>query len=92
MTIEEYEPKSTLVVPGHPVQRAKYPFIDVHNHQDTDLSAESVAKIVAEMGNTRGDSGFSGSLPSPGSHGANGKLRNWPVKDTATKKLLKTPA
>ncbi len=33
MTIEEYEPKSTLVVPQHPVQRAKYPFIDVHNHQ-----------------------------------------------------------
>ena len=38
MTVEEYEPKSTLVVPGHEVKRAKYPFIDVHNHQDTDLS------------------------------------------------------
>ncbi|MCU1272585.1 MAG: amidohydrolase family protein, partial [Bryobacterales bacterium] len=33
MSIEEYEPKSTLVVPQHPVTRAKYPFIDVHNHQ-----------------------------------------------------------
>src|SRR5438128_9128303 len=38
MTVEEYEPKSTLVVPGHEIRRAKYPFIDVHNHQDTDLS------------------------------------------------------
>jgi predicted TIM-barrel fold metal-dependent hydrolase len=33
ITIEEYEPKSTLVVPGHEVTRARYPFIDVHNHQ-----------------------------------------------------------
>jgi len=33
ISIEEYEPKSTLVVPQHPVPRAKYPFIDVHNHQ-----------------------------------------------------------
>ncbi len=31
-TIEEYEPRSTLVVPQHPVPRAKYPFIDVHGH------------------------------------------------------------
>ena len=28
-----YDPPSTLVVPQHPVARAKYPFIDVHNHQ-----------------------------------------------------------
>src|SRR5437667_12257106 len=49
MTVEEYEPKSTLVVPGHEIKRAKYPFIDVHNHQDTDLSAEAVAKLVADM-------------------------------------------
>ena len=33
MSIEEYDPKSTLVVPQHLVTRAKYPFIDVHNHQ-----------------------------------------------------------
>ncbi|MDX2245651.1 MAG: amidohydrolase family protein [Bacteroidia bacterium] len=33
MGFEEYVPISTLVVPQHPVTRAKYPFIDVHNHQ-----------------------------------------------------------
>lgn len=33
LTFEEYEPRSTLVVPQNPVKRAKYPFIDVHNHQ-----------------------------------------------------------
>ena len=33
MDIEEYEPKSTLVVPEHPVRRASYPFVEVHSHQ-----------------------------------------------------------
>lgn len=48
MSIEEYDPKSTLVVPEHPVKRAKYPFIDVHNHQGG-LTPESVDKLVADM-------------------------------------------
>src|SRR5258708_19605072 len=48
MSIEEYDPKSTLVVPEHPVKRAKYPFIDVHNHQWS-LTPESVDKVVADM-------------------------------------------
>ena len=29
----EYDPPSTLVVPETSVSRAKYPFVDVHNHQ-----------------------------------------------------------
>ena len=45
---DEYDPPSTLVVPGTEVTRAKYPFVDVHNHQfqmaDQDLTA-----LVAEM-------------------------------------------
>src|SRR5512138_3399249 len=49
MSIEEYEPKSTLVVPQHPVALAKYPFIDVHNHQDTDMSEQDAATLVREM-------------------------------------------
>ncbi len=32
LTIEEYEPKSTLVVPEHKLDRAKFPFIDIHSH------------------------------------------------------------
>ena len=48
MSIEEYDPKSTLVVPQHPVTRAKYPFIDVHNHQWS-LTPEKVDKLVADM-------------------------------------------
>jgi uncharacterized protein len=50
MSFEEYEPRSTLVVPEHPVTRAKYPFIDVHNHQrSTEMTAEQVAELVAAM-------------------------------------------
>ena len=30
---ESYNPHSTLVVPQHPITKAKFPFIDVHNHQ-----------------------------------------------------------
>ncbi|MEP6993192.1 MAG: hypothetical protein ABI968_01630 [Acidobacteriota bacterium] len=49
MSIEEYEPKSTLVVPEHHPAAAKYPFIDVHNHQDTGITAADAAKLVADM-------------------------------------------
>ncbi|MFN7996804.1 MAG: amidohydrolase family protein [Bryobacteraceae bacterium] len=32
ITLDEFQPKSMLVVPEHPVARAKYPVIDVHTH------------------------------------------------------------
>lgn len=49
MSIEEYEPKSTLVVPQHPVTRAKYPFIDVHNHQNSLMPREQLDQLVRDM-------------------------------------------
>ncbi|MDP5120922.1 MAG: amidohydrolase family protein, partial [Spirosomaceae bacterium] len=33
VSFEEYDPNSTLVVPTNVPRRAKFPFIDVHNHQ-----------------------------------------------------------
>ncbi|MDC1249970.1 amidohydrolase [Flavobacteriaceae bacterium] len=48
MDIEEYSPKSTLVVPQNLVKRAKYPFIDVHNHQ-FDMPIKDLSKLVIEM-------------------------------------------
>jgi predicted TIM-barrel fold metal-dependent hydrolase len=48
MSIEEYEPKSTLVVPEHIVTRAKFPFIDVHNHQRR-ATPERLDQIVKDM-------------------------------------------
>ena len=32
LALEDFEPKSMLVVPQHPTPRAKYPVIDVHTH------------------------------------------------------------
>ena len=50
----EYDPPSTLVVPEHQVQRARYPFIDVHNHQwglpEQDLSVLTAAMDDLNMG------------------------------------------
>jgi predicted TIM-barrel fold metal-dependent hydrolase len=48
MDIEEYSPRSSLVVPVTPVKRAKYPFIDVHNHQ-FDMPVKNLTKLTAEM-------------------------------------------
>ena len=49
MSITEYTPKSTLVVPQHPVRRAKYPFIDVHNHQDSLMAPDQLDQLVKDM-------------------------------------------
>ncbi len=32
MDFEEYDPPSSLVVPEHRLKKAKFPFIDIHNH------------------------------------------------------------
>jgi len=37
------------VVPQHPVTRAKYPFIDVHNHQNSAMPMEQMDKLVKDM-------------------------------------------
>ncbi len=49
MSIEEYDPRSTLIVPAHPRPRAKYPFIDVHGHQSLNPQAAVLDKLIAEM-------------------------------------------
>ena len=48
MSFEEYNPPSTLVVPENKVTRAKYPFIDIHNHQ-FDMPLKDLSKLTAEM-------------------------------------------
>ena len=48
MDIEEYAPKSTLVVPENLIKRSKYSFIDVHNHQ-FDMPLKDLSKLTAEM-------------------------------------------
>jgi uncharacterized protein len=48
LSIREYKPKSTLVVPAHAVPRAKYPVIDVHSHH-RQLTPDGYAQVVREM-------------------------------------------
>lgn len=48
MDFEEYDPKSTLIVPEHIVTRAKYPFIDIHNHQWS-VPSQHLGDLVSEM-------------------------------------------
>jgi predicted TIM-barrel fold metal-dependent hydrolase len=45
---ETYNPPSSLVVPQHVVTKAKYPFIDIHNHQGN-MSAQALAGLVEAM-------------------------------------------
>jgi predicted TIM-barrel fold metal-dependent hydrolase len=48
-SITEYKPRSTLVVPQHPVPRARYPVIDIHGHPPALTSAETIDRVVAAM-------------------------------------------
>ncbi|PHK28787.1 hypothetical protein VF13_40545, partial [Nostoc linckia z16] len=45
---EEYDPVSTLKVPEHKLTRAKFPFIDVHNHQ-FQMDKADLRPLVAQM-------------------------------------------
>ncbi len=64
-TITEYKPRSTLVVPEHPVPRAKFPVVDMHGHPPTLDNPEAIARVLAAMDElnlgvmiqTRGSSG-----------------------------------
>jgi uncharacterized protein len=47
--IREYKPRSTLVVPEHPVPRAKFPVVDVHSHQPAPISAAQFDTLVKSM-------------------------------------------
>lgn len=49
VTFEEYEPRSTLVVPEHPRPRAKHPFVDVHLHIDGTMPRDSLDAMVEAM-------------------------------------------
>jgi uncharacterized protein len=48
MDMESYNPKSTLVVPEHLITKAKYPFIDVHNHQ-WDMPKQDLKSLLTDM-------------------------------------------
>lgn len=49
MTVERYQPRSTLVVPETRVTRSRFPFVDVHNHQWTIHTAAGLDSLVRHM-------------------------------------------
>ena len=50
VTVDEYEPRNTLVVPEHIVTSARFPFVDVHGHQNgTRMSSADVDRLIGEM-------------------------------------------
>jgi predicted TIM-barrel fold metal-dependent hydrolase len=48
-SIREYKPRSTLVVPQHPVPRAKFPVVDIHGHPPPLVSEDAIGPVVAAM-------------------------------------------
>ena len=46
-SIVDYRPKSTVVADAHPVPRAKYPVVDLHNHQT--MTAETIERRLKEL-------------------------------------------
>lgn len=48
LSFEEYNPPSSLVVPENRIKKAKYPFIDVHNHQ-FDMPGKDLQALATQM-------------------------------------------
>jgi predicted TIM-barrel fold metal-dependent hydrolase len=48
MDFEAYDPPSSLVVPEHPMRRAKFPFLDVHSHHWR-MDEMNLDQLIAEM-------------------------------------------
>jgi len=48
MDFESYDPPSSLVNPQHHLTRAKFPFIDIHNHQ-WNMNSADLGGLVVEM-------------------------------------------
>jgi len=49
LSVEEWEPTSTLVTAEHLVPRAKFPVIDVHSHHRNSTTPERLQEIISEM-------------------------------------------
>jgi predicted TIM-barrel fold metal-dependent hydrolase len=48
-SITEYRPRSTLVVPAHPVPRARFPVVDLHGHPPALVSPDAIERVGAAM-------------------------------------------
>jgi len=50
VTVDEYEPRNTLVVSENIVTSARFPFVDIHGHQQgARMSSQGIDQLVGEM-------------------------------------------
>lgn len=82
MSIEDFDPKSTLRVPEHKPTRAKFPFIDVHTHH-RDVTPARLDQLVKDMDSL--NMGLMINSPVRGGHG------KW-VADAAAASKAHSPA
>jgi predicted TIM-barrel fold metal-dependent hydrolase len=82
MSIEDFDPKSTLRVPEHKPTRAKFPFIDVHTHH-RDVTPARLDQLVKDMNSL--NMGLMINSPVRGGHG------KW-VADAAAASKAHSPA
>ncbi|WP_420322543.1 amidohydrolase family protein [Flagellimonas sp.] len=73
MSFEEYDPKSTLVVPQNPVSKAKFTFIDVHSHQFR-METQDLSELITDMDNI--NMGIMVNLSGGSGEGLRAKLKN----------------
>ncbi|UOY06625.1 amidohydrolase family protein [Muricauda sp. SCSIO 64092] len=73
MGFEEYNPKSTLVVPKHPTSKAKFTFIDVHSHHFR-MESQNLSELIADM--DRINLGIMVNLSGGSGDGLRAKLKN----------------
>ena len=50
-TILQYKPRSTLIVPAHPVPRAKFPVVDFHGHPPFLVTPDVIERVGQAMDN-----------------------------------------
>ncbi|MBC7902146.1 MAG: amidohydrolase family protein [Gemmatimonadaceae bacterium] len=83
MDFERYEPKSTLVVPEHKPDRAKFPFVDIHNHQ-YGLKSSSIPGLLTDMDKLN----MKVMVNLSGGTGSNLQAMTGAVKETAPKRFI----
>lgn len=49
VSVVDYDPESTLVVPGEEVTTARFPFVDVHLHLNAGMDPTEMDQLVADM-------------------------------------------
>jgi predicted TIM-barrel fold metal-dependent hydrolase len=83
MDFEKYNPTSTLIVAEHKVARARYPFIDVHNHQGS-MSPSDINRLTTEMDKLN----MAVMINLSGGNGSNLKNKLDNVKATSPKRFI----